>query len=453
MVGTMKRKWTDKKVLILGLSKSGAAAARYLSKQGADCYVTEFKPLTDKNSELYQELLNEGINVETGHHSDEFINDSYIAITSPGIPPKSEIFERLKEKNIPVIGEVELAYLEANSPFIAITGTNGKTTTTMLTSHILSSEYNAPVCGNIGVPPTSLIEENPDYFVCEVSSFQLATSPTFKPQIACFLTFTPDHIDWHGGLENYWEAKISLFKDYKQPMYAVFSGVDEHIYEFAKQYKGDKYIYAKEEANNCCYIKGDAIFYKRTKEEEIIKLSDISLVGEHNYQNIMCAIVVAKIVGISNDNIRERIKSFKPVEHRIEYVADVKGKTFYNDSKATNPEASFVAIKAFEGKKVTLIAGGRDKNTDLTEFCKDYVNKYINTVILIGEATQRFKENLEQNGFNNIILADSLEKAVDISLTLDNEIVLLSPACASYDMFNSYEHRGEVFKEYVKSGL
>ncbi len=449
----MKRKWNGKKVLILGLSKSGAAAARYLSKRGADCYITEFKPLQDKDRELAKELEQEGIRLETGTHSDEFINDSYIAVTSPGIPPKSEILTRLKEKNIPVIGEVELAYLEASAPFIAITGTNGKTTTTMLASYILSSEYNAPVCGNIGVPPTSLIEKNPDFFVCETSSFQLAMAPSFKPQIACFLTFTPDHLDWHGGIDNYFKAKTSLFADYKQPMYAVFSGVDKKIYEFSKNYPGEKFIYAKELEKNCCYIKNGAIYFKRTKEEEIIKLNEIALVGEHNYQNAMCAIVIAKLIGISNKNIKERIMSFKPVEHRIEFAANIQGKSFYNDSKATNPEASFVAIKAFEGKKLTLIAGGRDKNTDLTEFCKDYINKYVSTVILIGEASQRFKENMEKNGFTNIILSNSLEQAVDTSLTLDNEIVLLSPACASYDMFNSYEHRGEVFKNYVKSKL
>ena len=449
----MKRKWTDKKVLIIGLSKSGVSAARYLSKHGADCFITEFKPLKDEDKELVEALKKEEIQVETNGHSDEFIENSYIAITSPGVPPKSEIFTRLKEKNIPVIGEVELAYLEANSPFIAITETNGKTTTTMLASHILNSEYKAPVCGNIGVPPTSLIDENPDFYVCEVSSFQLATAPAFKPQIACFLTFTPDHIDWHGGIENYFEAKISLFKDYKQPMYAVFSGVDEKIYEFSKTYKGEKFIYAKELDKNCCYIKNNAIYFKKNEPEEIIKLNEIKLVGEHNYQNTMCAIVIAKLIGISNEHIKERIMSFEPVEHRIEFAGVVNGKSFYNDSKATNPEASFVAIKAFEGKKVTLIAGGRDKNTDLTEFCRDYINKYISDVILIGEAAQRFKENMEKNGFNNIISAKSLEEAIDISLSLENEIVLLSPACASYDMFNSYEHRGKVFKDYVKSKL
>lgn len=449
----MKRKWTDKKVLILGLSKSGIAAAEYLNEQGASCYITEAKPLQEKDIETVKKLEQSGIKIETGGHSSEFINDSYIAITSPGIPPSSEIFQKLKEKNIQVISEIELAYKEANAPFIAITGTNGKTTTTLLTSHILSSEYKAPVCGNIGIPPVSLIKENPDYFVCEVSSFQLAFSPAFKPQIACFLTFTPDHIDWHGSIEEYFKAKTSLFANYKQPIYAVFSGADEKIYKFTQNYTGEKFIYAKELERNCCYIKDNAIFFKRSEEEKIINLDEILLVGEHNYQNIMCAVIIAKLTGISNENIRERIKTFKPVEHRIEYVAEIKGKTFYNDSKATNPEASFVAIKAFEGKKLTLIAGGRDKNTDLTEFCKDYINKYVSTVILIGEAAQRFKENMEKNGFTNIISAESLERAVDISLTLDNEIVLLSPACASYDMFNSYEHRGEVFKDYVKSKL
>ena len=323
----------------------------------------------------------------------------------------------------------------------------------MLTSHILNSEYKAPVCGNIGVPPTSLLYERPDFFVCEVSSFQLEMSPTFRPQIASFLTFTPDHLDWHGGLQNYFDAKASLFKDYKQPMYAIFSGVDDTIYRYSKTYDGEKFIYGKELSNNCCYIKDNAIFFKRNKEEEIVKIDEISLVGEHNYQNIMCAIIIAKLIGISNENIRERIISFKSVEHRIEYVADVNGKKFYNDSKATNPEASFVAVKSIEGNSLTLILGGRDKNTDLTEFCKEYINKYVSTVILIGEATQRFKENIEQNGFNNIILSNSLEEAIDTSLTLNNEIVLLSPACASYDMFNNYEHRGEVFKNYVKSKL
>lgn len=446
----MKRKWIDKKVLILGLSKSGMSAAKYLNSKGADCYVSEFKPYEEKMAENIKELEDLGIKVETGGHSEEFTNDSYIAITSPGIPPHSPIFEVLKEKKINVISEIELAYLETLAPFIAITGTNGKTTTTSLVSHILSTEYTAPACGNIGLPPTSLIDNKNDYLVCEVSSYQIEMSPTFRPQIACYLNFTPDHIEWHKGLENYFSAKAKLFAEYKQPAFAVFNALDEKVFEFAKSYTGDKFFFGKEFDKDCCYIKNGAIYFKRSEEEEIIKLDEITLVGEHNLQNIMCSVIVSKLVGIENDKLRESIKSFKAVEHRIEFVAKIGNKDFYNDSKATNPEASIVAIKSFVNKSVTLIAGGRDKNTDLTEFC-NMIKTYINTVILIGEATQRFKENLEQNSFNNIILAGSMEEAIDKAIELENEVVLLSPACASFDMYDNYEQRGEAFKKYVLS--
>lgn len=446
----MKRKWIDKKVLILGLSKSGISAAKYLNSKGADCYITEFKSYDEKNAEMIKELESLEIKVETGGHSDEFINDSYIAITSPGIPPHSPVFGILKEKQIPVISEIELAYLETLTPYIAITGTNGKTTTTSLISHILSEEYTAPACGNIGLPPTSLIDNKNDYLVCEVSSYQLEMSPTFRPQIACYLNFTPDHIEWHQGLENYFSAKAKLFAEHKQPAFAVFNALDEKVFEFAQNYTGDKFFFGKEFNKNCCYVKNDAIFYKRNIEEEIIKLDEITLVGEHNLQNIMCSIIVAKLIGIENEKLRESIKSFKAVEHRIEFVAKIGDKEFYNDSKATNPEAAIYALKSFKGKSLTLIAGGRDKNTDLTEFC-NMINENVKAVILIGEATQRFKENLELNNFHNIILSQSLEESIDTAMKLENEIILLSPACASFDMYDNYEQRGEAFKQYVLS--
>ena len=447
----MKRKWFDKKVLILGFSKSGISAAKYLNSKGADCYLTEVKVIEDQ--EKIKELTDLGINVETGGHSEDFIEGAYIAVTSPGIPPKAEIFQKLKEKNIPVISEIELAYTETSTPFFAITGTNGKTTTTTLASHILSTEMKAPVCGNIGIPPTSLIDtiqdEENDYLVCEVSSFQLEFSPTFCPQIYAFLNFTPDHIDWHNGLENYFKAKARPFRHF--PAFSIFNGTDKKLVEFAKDYSGEKFFFGCEMGPNCAYIKDDAIYFKRNnKEEKIIDVKDIPIVGEHNYQNVMAALIGAKIIGISNEHIVDAVKSFKAVEHRLEFTAAFGGKSFYNDSKATNPEASIVAIRSFEGKSVTLIAGGRDKNTDLTEFCSD-VKKYINTVILIGEATERFENELIKNGFNNIIRESSMESAIDKSIQLNNEIVLLSPACASFDMFNSYENRGEVFKEYVLS--
>ncbi len=445
----MKKYWFDKKVLILGFSKSGISAAKYLNSKGADCYITEIKNIEE--DEKVDAIRKLGIKVEFGGHSDEFINDSYIAITSPGIPPKSEIFARLKEKKIPVISEIELAFSETQTPFFAITGTNGKTTTTSLASHILSTELKAPVCGNIGIPPTGLIDDNNDYLVCEVSSFQLEFSPSFCPQIYAILNVTPDHIDWHGGLDNYFKAKVRPLAH--KPAFTIFNGTDKKLVEYANSYNGEKFFFGVEMGPNCSYIKDGWIYFKRNnKEEKIIEVKDVPIVGEHNYQNVMAGLIGAKIIGISNENIASAIKSFKAVEHRLEYTAQYMGKTFYNDSKATNPEASIVAIRSFEGKSVTLIAGGRDKNTDLTEFCND-IKKYIKTVILIGEATDRFNEELTKNGFNDIIKTDSLESAIDKGIELDNEIVLLSPACASFDMFNSYEHRGEVFKEYVLSKI
>lgn len=446
-------KWNDRKILILGLSKSGIAAAKHLNKRGADVFVTEMRVPKDEDIKTIEELTNLGIKVEMGGHSDAFIKDADLAITSPGIPPHSDIFKRLKEEKIHIISEVELAYEESPKPFIAITGTNGKTTTTALTAHILQSEYKAYECGNIGNPPCDLLDEDVDYFVCEMSSYQIATSNTFQAQIACWLNFTPDHLDWHGGLENYFDAKAKLFKTPQTPIFAVFNGTDEKLLEFSKSVESQVFLFAKEVNDNCCYVKNGAIYFKRNKtEEKIIELKDCPLVGEHNYQNIMCAVIVAKLTGVSNENIKSAIESFKSPEHRLEKVCEHKGITFYNDSKATNPEAAIVAIKSFDGVNAVLIAGGRDKNTDLTEFCQEIKN-HMKTVILIGEARERFATNLKENGFDNIIVEETLENAIDKSIELNPDVVLLSPACASFDMFKSYEDRGRIFKEYVLSKI
>lgn len=442
--------WLKRKILILGLSKSGISAAKYLNKQGADVFITELKEKTEEDEMKIKELIELGIQVETGGHSDEFINDAYLAVTSPGIPPHSEIFKKLNNANIPIISEVELAYKESRKPFVAITGTNGKTTTTALVAHILSKEYKAPACGNIGNPPCDLIEEDVDYFVCEMSSYQIATSNSFQAQIACWLNFTPDHLDWHGGLENYFDAKAKLFKAPLNPAFAVFNGADEKLLEFSKSItESCVFLFDKEVDDNCCYIKNDSIYFKRNqKEENIIDLKDCPLVGQHNYQNIMCSVIVGKIVGLENEKIKSGIISFKAPEHRLEFVIEHNGIKFYNDSKATNPEAAIVAIKSFNNINVVLIAGGRDKNTDLTEFCEE-IKKHITTVILIGEASERFAQNLNKNGFDNIIFEATLEDAVDKAVELNPNVILLSPACASFDMFKSYEQRGEIFKNYV----
>lgn len=452
----MIRKWFDKKVLILGLSKSGTAAAKYLNSKGADCFITEKKPLADKDKALVEELNALGIKTEFEHHSEEFMTDVYIAVTSPGIPPQSELMQLLKEKNIKVISEIELAYLETQTPFIAITGTNGKTTTTELTNFIINKEFRAEKCGNIGIPPCSLITNNNkeiDFLVCEVSSFQLHYSPSFRPQIAVWTNFTPDHIDWHSGLDGYFEAKASLFSKEKKPAFAIFNAEDEKLLEFGKNYNGEKFFFGKEFDTNCSYIKNGAIYFKRrpkNEEEKIIDIKDIPLVGNHNYQNVMVSLICAKIEGVSTEKIVEAIKEFKAPEHRCEFTGNILGKDVYNDSKATNPEASIFALKSFEGKTLTLIAGGTDKMTDLTEFCET-VKKYVNKVVLLGAAKDRFETELRKNGYNEIIIADTFTDGVDKAFESESEVILLSPACASYDMFTGYEERGRVFKEYALS--
>lgn len=443
--------WHDKKVLIMGFSMSGKSAAKYLARHGADVFITENREQKEEDLKDIQELEGLGIKIEFGGNSDEFLNDSYIAIVSPSVPKESELYKKVQEKNIQIISEIELAYKETGRPFIGITGTNGKTTVTALTSHILSSEYKAPECGNIGVPPTSLLDKDIDYFVCELSSFQMEHTNAFKAQIACWTNFTPDHITWHGTLENYFNAKAKLFRNPTASAFAVLNGADEKLLEFSKTVGGTVFLFDKEVEDNCCYIKDESIFYKRNgKEEFIIKLADCPLIGHHNYQNIMCCVIMAKIIGISNEHIQERIKDFVVPEHRLEKVREYNGITFYNDSKATNPEASIVAINSFNNTDVTLIAGGRDKLTTLDEFCES-VKQHIKTVILIGEATERFEEALKKSGFDNILKADTMESAIDKAIELKPNNVLLSPACASFDMFKGYEERGTVFKNYVLS--
>lgn len=440
-----------KKVLILGLSKSGISAAKYLVGAGEyDVYLTESKSDVDKS--LVEELKSIGVKIEFGRHSDEFIEGADFAVPSPGIPPRSEIFKKLNERNITIISEVELAYRNTKTPFIAITGTNGKTTTTALVSHILEKDFKAPYCGNIGVPPTSLINEKNDYLVCEISSYQAQMTVDFKPFISCWTNFTPDHIDWHEGLENYFKAKAKLFLGKQAPKYAILNAKDERLAQFGAECEDTKVIwFDKEDAPDTSYIKDDAIWFKSNNvAEKIIDIKDCPLVGHHNYQNIMCGIICAKLCGMKSSDVRERIMSFKAPEHRLEKVRVMDGITFYNDSKATNPEASIVAIDSFNGVDVALILGGRDKNTDLTEMCHS-INKHIKTVLLIGEATERFEENLRKNGFDNIIKEGSMESAIDKAISLKPDVVLLSPACASFDMFKSYEHRGDVFKNYVLS--
>ena len=437
----------NKKVLVLGISVTGLGTVKFLSKMDANIFVSEFDE-KKKDSKEFEEIKKYTKNIEVGGHSEEFISGSDYVILSPSIPESAKIIQTLKEKNIPYMSDIEFAFkfLGGGKNFATITGTNGKTTTTMLTSHILNGEYKAPYCGNIGISPLEVIkEDNFDYLTLEMSSYQGHYSPTFAPHIAIFCNLTPDHIGFHGNIKNYFEAKARIFRNQSKNDFAILNYDDEMVKNLGLELNSTVYYYSVKEKTTLS-IQNNSIYFK---DEKIIDIADIPLVGEHNYQNVMCAIAVAKILNISNEIIKKQIMSFRAPEHRCEFVREAMGIKFYNDSKATNPEATLVALKAFVGQNVCLIAGGRDKNTSLDEFT-EAIKKNIETVVLIGEATERFNKALQDSGYKNIIFADSLNDAIEKSIAKNPDVVLLSPACASFDMFKSFEDRGEKFKNYVQ---
>ena len=448
----MKRKWLNVNVTILGLCKSGISSAKYLNGQGANCTISEKRQPTEEDISTIEELEKLGIKTETGGNREETLLNADVIITSPGIPPHAEVYQVLKNHKIETFGEIDLAYKETDVPIIAVTGTNGKTTVTKLVTEILcNGGLSAKACGNIGTPITSLLKEKLDYLVAEISSFQLATNPSFKPQIAAFLNYAPDHLDWHGNEQEYFNAKANLFLK-KEPTWAIFNALNFKIAYLKLDISSEVYFFGREAEDKCVFVKENKIFVKDKSKKltEIISLNEIPLKGKHNVENIMAATAIAFIAGIEPETIRETVKNFSPPEHRIEFVASIDGIEYYNDSKATNPESAVCALKSFENTKMALIAGGRDKGTDLTEFCNE-VKKHANAVILIGEATERFRKALQNAGFNDIYEQFSLEEAIDKAETLNPQVILLSPACASYDMFKNFEERGQVFKNHVHS--
>ena len=381
----------NKKILILGFSTTGTACAKYFRLKGADTYVSEYSQMSDKQKEDYEELKNLGVNIEFGGHSDEFLKNAEFCILSPSIPTDAPVLKKLDEMNIKYFSDIEYVSKFDKDKIILITGTNGKTTTTALVSHIL----------------------------------------------------------WHKTLDNYFEAKAKPFRNMDESDCAILNYDDEKVRTLGDEIKAKIYYFslAKQNVENQAYLKDNKIFFN---DEEIIDINELQIVGSHNVQNAMCAILSAKIVGLDNETIKKALKTFKAIEHRVEFVRTIEGTAYYNDSKGTNPEASIVAINSFPNKRVVLIAGGRDKKTSLKDFIKA-VKEKICKVVLIGEATQRFKDELSQEGYYNIVNSKTLEEAIDIASLDKPDVVLLSPACASFDMFESYEKRGEAFKKYVLS--
>lgn len=454
----------NKKILVLGLSTTGFAAAKFLLKAGADCFLSDSKdyPVEPDMIKKAEFLKQNGAKLEFNGHTEEFMRNAEFCVLSPSIPPESNVLAILDKLNIPYFSDLELTYMlkPVNTKIITITGTNGKTTTTMLTSHILSQKFFAPAAGNVGISPLDYLcpkdGKIPDFLVIEASSYQLHYTKDFCPDMAVFCNLTPDHINWHKSIENYFYDKAKMYDRMNINCHSILNLNDDKvkniktnskIHFFALEDKFEELQNLNSTLKNSSYTKDGKIFYG---EEKIISTDEVPIVGNHNLQNVMCAIISAKIAGLDNKTIKEGIKTFKAPKHRCELIATKNGISYYNDSKATNPEASNVAIGAFNGKKVSLIAGGRDKNTSLDEFSK-LIKEKIDKVVLIGEAAERFNNALKAADFKNIVFAKTLDEAIQKAEEGNPDVVLFSPACASFDMFKNYEVRGDTFRDYVLS--
>ncbi len=446
----------EKKILVAGGGKSGLCAAALLARNG------ERVILFDENTELAaRELLEKvdcedksGIEVHIGALTDEIIEQCCLMVISPGIPTDVPFAEKIKAAGLPVWSEIELACRYEKGTVAAITGTNGKTTTTTLVGEIMKA-YNGEtfVVGNIGIPYTSLSDRTTEQSVtvAEISSFQLETIEKFKPHVSAILNITPDHLNRHYTFENYANCKLAITKNQGAEDFAVLNYDDPETVKLAGRIAA-KVIYFSRltDLDEGVCVEGDDIVIKeKGSVTKILPLKDIKLLGTHNIENVLAAVAISYYMGVPTDVIASVCSSFQGVEHRIEYVRTVGGVTYYNDSKGTNPDA---AIKGIQAMTTTtfLIGGGYDKHSVYDEWI-DAFDAKVKYLVLIGETAEKIALCAKQHGFNNTVYADSLEEAVGFchAHAKPGDAVLLSPACASWDMFDSYEQRGKLFKEYV----
>lgn len=444
----------DKQVLVAGSGKSGIGATDLLKKIGANVTIYDGNDKLKKEEILDRLSDAEGVEVVLGELKEDIISKADIMILSPGIAIDAPFVLKVKEAGVPIWGEIELAYATGKGKLAAITGTNGKTTTTALVGEILAAYYDkVDVVGNIGNPYTTTVFESDDdtVTVAEISSFQLETIHTFKPDVSAVLNITPDHLNRHYTMECYIDVKMSICKnqDANQPI--ILNYEDPILREYAPKLN-NKIIWfsSKQKLENGVYADGKNIMYKDEKGEVFVTTTeDTTLVGIHNTENIMAAIAITINMGVPVDIIREAIKKFRAVEHRIEYVETINDVIYYNDSKGTNTDASIKAIEAMT-RPTILIAGGYDKKVGFDEWAKAFGGK-VKCLVLLGETSGQIAETVKRYGFDNIIYTKSLEEAVEKceENAEPGDAVLLSPACASWDMFDSYEQRGNMFKELV----
>lgn len=438
-------------VTVIGAGKSGLSAAILAHKKGNKVFLTESKA-KESYKAAYDELSSYGIENEFAVNTDKGLKNCDLIISSPGVPPGSEIIRKAEALKIPIISEVEYAYRHLSNPIVAITGTNGKTTTTSLTAFLLNQGgRKAIAAGNIGLPLSSLVDniENDTIIVAELSSFQLDRCDTFKPDVAMLLNISPDHLYYHGTMEKYIQAKFKISLQQSAENLLILNGDDDAISEIVSQTKAQIAYFGMKPVSRGIYVENGIIKYvsAQHKTEELMLLSELSLPGVHNAQNSMAAALAARAFEIRNENIRDSLSAFQGVEHRLEFVRTIDGIDYINDSKATNINATWFALTSYS-KPIVWLAGGRGDKNDYSQLDK-VVADNVSTIICFGEESDAI--------FNHFCLmkrcikADSLEEAV--SMARDNaefgEIVVFTPACKSFDMFMNFEHRGEEFKRIV----
>jgi UDP-N-acetylmuramoylalanine--D-glutamate ligase len=448
-------KLENKKVLVVGTGISGIAATELLIGKGVQATLFDGNKDLDLNK-LYERApkLKE-VPIILGELGDK-IKEFDVAVLSPGVPTDLPFVNEMRDNGISIWGEIELAYYFSKGLIGAITGTNGKTTTTALTGEILKNYYNdVKVVGNIGIPYTSVAKDTTEKTVtiAEISSFQLETIHEFAPKVTAILNITPDHLNRHHTMQNYIEAKEAITKNQKENDVTVLNYEDEVLREFGKTLKNKVVFFSSQrKLDNGFYLENDVIYKAENGvAKRFIQVDELNLLGVHNFENVMAASAVASAMGVPEDKIIEVLKTFQAVEHRIEYVTEKKGVKYYNDSKGTNPDAAIKGIQAMN-RPTFLIGGGYDKDSEYDEWIESFEGK-VKKLVLIGQTKEKIAECAKKHDFNDVVLLDTFEEAVNYchDNAVNGDAVLLSPACASWGMFANYEERGRIFKELVNN--
>src|SRR6266446_6150632 len=448
MAGKLELK--GKRVLVIGLARTGIATALFCAERGAIVTATDTRS-ADELGECVSKLRDAGVQLQLGGYSDAILHGQELVVPSPGVPADSPLLIKARELKITVWSEIELASWFLHGRLIGITGSNGKTTTTTLVDHILRHAGFATVlAGNIGTPLIAQVNKTAEgtVSVAELSSFQLELIETFRPSIAVLLNLTPDHLDRHKTFSAYAAAKARIFENQIEEDAAILNLDDAASREIVPSRPQVFWFSRKTNVEQGAFLSnGKLIFRRNNKEEEILNCDEISLPGAHNLENVLAATIAARLAGVQSPQIAEAVHSFAGVEHRIEFVAEIHGARYYNDSKATNVDATLKALEAFPGR-IIVILGGKDKASDYSVLRPTLRDKAI-LALLIGAAAEKIEHQIE--GSVAIRQAETLEHALEFAAQTahSGDIVLLAPACASFDQFQNYEHRGRVFKDLV----